>query len=130
MLKVQVLTPFGLYHEGEAASVHVTTIEGETTLLPNHIPFAAMLKECPCILQENGKEEVYALAGGLLCLSQNQVTILSDAVEKREQIDVERAKRAKQRAQERLANPAADIDVKRAQAALQRALNRIRVYER
>lgn len=72
-----------------------------------------------------------AVSGGFLEVRPDQVTILAQAAETSEQIDVERAKRAKERAEERLrAQNQDNIDFKRAELALKRAINRISVAEK
>ena len=50
MIKLKIITPLGLYKEGEVEAVHVTTVDGETTILSNHMPIVAMLKTCKCTL--------------------------------------------------------------------------------
>ena len=65
------------------------------------------------------------MAGGLMYFERNQATILTEAMEERDQIDLERAEQARDRALTRLQDP--NMDFKRAQAALKRALNRIAV---
>lgn len=129
MIKLKIITPLGLYKACEVASVHVTTLEGETTILPHHMPLVAMLKTCRCTLEENKEKKHYALAGGLLQLHNDEMRILSDAVEGQEEIDIERARRAKERAEKRLAKQDEKTNVQRAEIALAKAMNRIKVYE-
>lgn len=128
MLSIKIITPLGLYLEGEVEAVHVKTVEGETTLLPNHIPLVAMLQTCKLQLRENGEYKDYALAGGMLHLLDNKVNILTDAIEGRTEIDVERARLAKERAERRLQKKDSDTNIKRAEIALAKAINRIHVY--
>lgn len=127
MIKLKIITPLGLYKEGEVEAVHLRTVEGETTILPNHIPLVAMVDTCKCSLREKGVSVDYAMASGLLQFANNEMRILSDAVEGREEIDVERAKRAKQRAEQRLAKLDSKTNVKRAEVALAKAINRLRL---
>lgn len=127
MIKLKIITPLGLYKEGEVEAVHLRTVEGETTILPNHIPLVAMVDTCKCSLREKGVYTDYAMASGLLQFADNEMRILSDAVEGRESIDIERAKRAKERAEKRLAKTDNDTNIKRAEIALAKAINRIRV---
>lgn len=130
MLHIKIITPLGLYLECEGESIHVATVEGETTLLPNHMPLVAMLKPCRCVLRIDGKNEVYALSGGLLQLADNEARILTDAIEGRAEIDIERARRARERAEKRLAKKDDKTDLQRAEVALKKAINRIHVYEK
>ena len=103
MIKVKIITPLGLYKEGEVEAVHLRTVEGDITILPNHIPLVAMLETCKCSLKEKGDYHDYAMAGGMMQFKDNEMRILTDAIEGREEIDIERAKRAKERAEARLA---------------------------
>lgn len=68
------------------------------------------------------------MAGGLLQFADNEMRILTDAVEGREEIDIERAKRAKERAEARLKKQDSRTNIKRAEVALAKAINRIHVY--
>ena len=91
------------------------------------MPLVAMITTSSMILTINHEERVYAITGGLLQLNDNEVRILADAFEGKDEIDVERAKRAKERAEKRLARKDANTSIRRAQVALDRAMNRIRV---
>lgn len=91
------------------------------------MPLVAMITTSSMILDNNSEERVYAITGGLLQLNDNEVRILADAFEGKDEIDVERAKRAKERAEKRLARKDANTSIRRAQVALDRAMNRIRV---
>lgn len=128
MITIKIITPLGLYKEGEVEAVHLCTVEGETTILPNHIPMVAMLKTCKCSLKEKGNYQDYAMAGGLMQFANNEMRILTDAIEGREEIDVERATRAKERAERRLQKVDSKTNVKRAEIALAKAINCIHVY--
>lgn len=128
MIQIKIITPLGLYLEGSVEAVNLRTVEGERTILSNHIPLVAMLDTCRCSLKENGSYHDYALAGGLMQMNQNEMRILTDAIEGREEIDVERAKRAKERAERRLAKQEEHLNQRRAEVALAKAINRIKVF--
>ena len=128
MIKVKIITPLGLYKEGEVEAVHLRTVEGDITILPNHIPLVAMLETCKCSLKEKGDYHDYAMAGGMMQFKDNEMRILTDAIEGREEIDIERAKRAKERAEARLKKQDSRTNIKRAEVALAKAINRIKVY--
>lgn len=128
MIKIKIITPTGLYKEDEVGAVHVRTVVGETTILPNHMPMVAMLVTSKCSLLEDNGYKDYAMAGGLLQFSNNEMRILTDAIEGREEIDIERARKAKERAEARLAKLEHNMNMKRAEVALAKAINRIHVY--
>lgn len=128
MIHIKIITPLGLYMESDVEAIHVKTVEGETTLLPNHIPLVAMLETCKLQLKEKGVYQDYALAGGMIHLLDDHANILTDAIEGREEIDLERAQRAKDRAERRLQKQDNKTNIKRAEVALAKAINRIHVY--
>lgn len=129
MLAVKIITPTGLYKECEAEALHVKTVEGELTLLSHHMPMVAMLATSRLQLRVQGDYQDYAIAGGLLHLHDDDIKILTDSIEGREEIDIERAKRAKERAEKRLQKLDQKTDVKRAEVALAKAINRIQIHE-
>ncbi len=126
MIRLKVVTPRGIYLEDHVSSVHFKTVEGEMTLLPNHTPVFAALEACPLIADN---QKVYALAGGFLKFQQDDCLILCDAIEGKNEIDIQRAKAAYQRAQQRLEKKDVNTNMKRASLALEKAINRIHVYE-
>lgn len=128
MIKVKIITPIGLYMDEEVEAVNVRTVEGETTILSNHMPLVAMLATSKCSLKQNGVYKPYAISGGLLQFGNNEMRILTDAIEGKEEIDLERAKEARKRAEARLAKTK-DINIKRAEIALAKAINRIHIFE-
>lgn len=128
MMKIQVITPLGLYLSEEVEAVHVKTVEGEMTLLANHIPLVAMLVTCKLQLLINHEYQDYALAGGMLHFIDNKVNILSDAIEGKQEIDIERARKSLERAQRRIEKKDSNINIVRAEIALSKAINRIKVY--
>lgn len=128
MIHIKTVTPKGIYLEREVASVHMKTVEGEMTLLPHHTPvFAALV---PCALQLGNADEYYALSGGFLKFQDDACLILTDAIEGKDDIDIERARQAYRRARERLDKKDVNTNMKRASLALARAINRISVYEK
>ncbi|HIC85394.1 MAG TPA: ATP synthase F1 subunit epsilon, partial [Desulfobacterales bacterium] len=100
--------------------------------LPGHIPFLSGIVPGELRFTADGKTEHFAVTTGFAEVSENKISVLVDAAERAVEIDVERARRAMERARERLAKERGtpDIDFERAQAALQRAIARIRVAEK
>ncbi len=128
MIHIKIITPLGLYMERDVEAVRVRSVEGEMTILPMHTPLVAMLETCKLQLIENGQYQDYALAGGMLHLKDDQLNMLTDAIEGQSEIDIERAERAKQRAERRLQKKDSKTNIKRAEVALAKAINRIKVY--
>lgn len=125
MFTVRIVTPRGLYREFNTSILNVVSTEGQLGILRNHMPLVAILIiSMLSTVEEDGRHR-YAISGGTLYFKDNVATIMTDAVERSDEIDIERALRAKQRAEERMKTVAEEQDLMRAQIALQRALNRI-----
>ncbi len=131
MFKLSVVTPEKPVIDQDARSVVAPGSEGYLGILTDHAPLiTALIPGKLSVTAQDNRDAIYALSGGFLEVSHNTVIILADAIEPADMIDLERARRAEERARERLArrtDPA--IDVPRAEAALARALNRIRLAE-
>ena len=104
--------------------------EGVFEILPDHAPFVFALKPGPLrIHAPDGADKHVAVGGGFLVVQNNRTSVLTRSAEEPGEIDVERARQAKERAKARLRVRTPDIQVARAQAALQRALARLAVAE-
>lgn len=130
-LTVSIVTPDGPVYESDVEMVSTKAKSGELGILPGHIPMVAPLEIGAVRLMKNGNTELVAVSGGFLEVRPDKVTILAQAAEKQEEIDVERALKAKERAEKRLQDAQREnIDFKRAELALKRAINRINVAQR
>jgi len=130
MITVNLITPEGLYRTVETSRITIDTIDGQRGILSNHMPIVLMLKIGTLKTIENGNTKRYTINGGMMYFENNVANILSDAIEDIELIDVERAKKAADRANERLAKKADNLDIQRAQLALARAMNRIQAVHK
>lgn len=128
-LTVSVVTPDGQVLEDEYEMVSCKAETGELGILPGHIPLVAPLAISALRLKRNNEEHLVAVSGGFIEVRPDKVTVLAPSAERAEDIDVERALAAKERAEKRLAEEK-DIDKVRAEAALQRALNRLEIARR
>nr|WP_206767817.1 F0F1 ATP synthase subunit epsilon [Brevibacillus formosus] len=127
-MTVEVVTPERVVYSGQAEMVIARGLQGEIGIMPNHMPLVTPLKTAPVRIKTEGDKEVkMAVSGGFMEVRGDKVTILAETAELPGDIDVERAKAAKERAEKRLAEKYAELDVKRAERALQRAMARIDV---
>lgn len=130
---VEVVTPERVVYSGEARIVVAKGIEGDLGILPNHMPLVTPLKTAPVQVKKaaEGQEDLIAVSGGFMEVRKEKITILAEAAELPEDIDVNRAIAAKERAERRLAESGKEgADFKLAQLALQRALVRIQVAKK
>ncbi|ANB56513.1 ATP synthase F1, epsilon subunit [Anoxybacillus sp. B7M1] len=126
-IKVNVVTPDGPVYEADVEMVSTKAKSGELGILPGHIPLVAPLEIGSIRLKKDGKTELIAVSGGFLEVRPDKVTVLAQAAEKAEDIDVVRAQAAKERAERRLEAKQDHIDFKRAELALRRAINRLEI---
>lgn len=128
--RLEVVTPERKVYSQDVSFVIVPGVEGEMGFLPEHAPLVSALRIGVMRVYEEGKDPLrVAVAGGFVEVKDSRVTILTNAAEREDRIDRNRAEAAKERAGQRLAARTPDIDVARAELALQRALNRLRAVE-
>ena len=131
--KLEVVTPKGAVVSKEVDIVTAPGYGGEFGVLANHAPFLSTIKTGVLTYKTGAQEETLMVSGGFCEVSNNKLTFLVESAERGADIDVERAMRAKERAEKRLAEAQAQkekFDRTRAEAALQRALSRLKVAER
>ena len=130
-LLLEVVTPDRLVLSTEAEVVVCPGAEGQFGVLPGHIPFLSALEIGEMYYKAGGKTEYLAVSGGFAEVTGEKVTIVAESAEVGREIDVERARRALERAEKRLAAAkTAEIDWARAEAALRRSLVRAKVAGR
>jgi len=132
-LMLEVVTPKGAVVSTEVDIVTAPGYGGEFGVLANHAPLLSTIKTGVLTYKIGGREEVLMVSGGFCEVSNNKLTFLVESAERGADIDVDRAMRAKERAEKRLAEAQAHkekFDRARAEAALQRALSRLKVAER
>lgn len=127
-MNVSVVTPDGKVFDGDVDMVSVKTTEGGLGILPNHIPLVTPLTIGTVRIKKGSEITLVAITGGLMEVRGDQVSILAESAELPSEIDVSRARAAKERAERRLDLAKRDeVDFKRAEMALKRAINRLKV---
>jgi len=128
-LRLEIVTPYGLILGDDVDEVTTSGSEGEFGVLPGHVHFITTLK-IGMLTYKKGNETRYVFVNsGYAEVGPDKVTILADSAEKSEDIDVERAKAAMKRAEERL-KKMEEIDFARAESAIERATARVYIAER
>ncbi|GFN22967.1 MAG: F0F1 ATP synthase subunit epsilon [Thermoanaerobacteraceae bacterium] len=123
---MEVVTPERVLLRTEATSLVAPGVLGYLGILPGHAPMVTLLVPGVVTYREGGQERRLAVGGGLLEVADDRVVILADTAEKAEEIDVERARRAKERAERRLKERPPGVDLVRAEAARKRAVARLK----
>jgi F-type H+-transporting ATPase subunit epsilon len=128
---LEIVAPDRVIFQGEATSVTAPGTLGGFQVLFNHAPLLSSLDVGPLkVKNTQGVDTVYATGGGYLEVRENKVVVLVESAEKPEEIDVERARAARARAEERLKAHDGSFDSVRAELALARSLNRLRLAGR
>lgn len=130
MLSLKIVTPEKIIYENSIEQVSVPTTTGEITILPHHVPLVSILQAGELKIKDKDGEQVMAVSGGFLEVKvNNEAVILADNAERAEEIDVDRAEQARQRAIEQMERVKAeeDVDYAKLQSVLEREMNRVRV---
>lgn len=131
--RLRVVTPERVMSDQDVTEIIVRTTEGEIGILAHHMQIVSpLVPHIMTIYDPDGKTEQMSVSGGFIEVKDDGVTILADAAETADMVDVARAQRARERALEFLgaANPQADVDIARAQRAVARAENRLKLAGR
>ena len=124
---LEIMTPMKSAFRGEVEYVMSAGVDGYFGVLANHAPMLAALDFGPLFIRTPGGEgQWFVVSDGFFEIRSNRAALLVDTCESKQDIDVERAKAAKERAERRLKERREEIDVARAEAALQRALIRLK----
>lgn len=130
-MRVKVLSPERLAYEAEDVDeVFLPGDGGDMVVMPDHTPLLSSLRIGSVEIRKAGETTRLAVAGGFFEVTREGVHVIADAAERSEEIDVNRARDAKSRAEERLQQASAkhvDVDTEKARSALERALNRLSV---
>lgn len=110
----------------DCTKLFAKSVEGEFEILSNHVDCMKILVPCVVKVEAGGIEQKFAIAGGIFQLKKNEILIIADAVERSDEIDIERAKSALSRAENRLKEISAEVDARRAESAKARALARLK----
>ena len=131
-LHLQVIALDRVTYEDDVDIVVLPGIDGQLGVLPRHAPIVTALQAGEILVRKAGEEVSMVVSGGFAEASPEAVVVLADAAERAEDIDIERAQVARDRAQERMTDrsPVTPADMARAEAALARSLVRLRVAER
>lgn len=131
-LHLEVVTPERVVVSEDVLGVVAPGSMGEFGILPGHVPFLTSLVPGELRYNSGSRSERLAVSSGFAEVSNNRVSVLVDAAEKAQEIDIERAKKALERARERLAMERGkqDVDHLRAEISLKRAIARIKVAQK
>ncbi len=125
--QLEIVTPAKLMVKDAAEEAQIPGLSGYLGILPGHAPLITELGVGVITYKASGATHTLSVAWGFAEVLQDKVTILAEAAERPQEIDVERAQKAKDRAEERLKSNDPQVDYTRAENALQRAETRLNV---
>lgn len=129
-LHLEIVTPFGKTFAEDITACVLPGVKGKFQILKNHAPVISNIGIGAIKVQKTDKTELLiATSGGFCEVRENVIKVIVESAELSDTIDVNRAVRAKERAEERLKSKSDDIDDVRVKLALSRALNRINISE-
>lgn len=129
LFRLEIISPDKIFYADDVMMAEYNTTEGEVGVYADHIPMTQILAPGKLTITETEGQKTAALLSGFVEITQKKVTILAEAVEWPENIDVERAREAKIRAERRISGEERTIDLVRAELALRRALIRLEVAQ-
>lgn len=126
-MHLKLITHDRIVFDEDVNEIYTRGVDGEFGILENHVPIMTALEVGVTKAVQGDKIKLFTTMGGIFQFKDNDAIILTDNAESGSDIDVARAKAAKERAEARLADKSAEIDAKRAEAALARAKVRLKV---
>ena len=124
---LQIVTPDGSLFDGEAEALRVCTTQGYVSIRRGHADYLAALTVGAVTVTQGGVQREAACGGGFLSVEKGEVRLVATTFEYADMIDVERAERARETAQSRIAAATEAREIELAKAKLARALNRLSV---
>ncbi|MBO5576070.1 MAG: ATP synthase F1 subunit epsilon [Ruminococcus sp.] len=122
---IKIITPEKTFFQGETTQIIAKTTTGNVGILKGHIPYVANLVSSPFLIEVDGTLKEAAISGGIIKVSPDNVTVVTNAIEWADEIDVARAERSKKNAEERMKRNESQKEFDRAEKKLKRALNRL-----
>ncbi len=126
---LKVLTVDRCFFDGEVDRIVVRASTGDVGILPNHVPYTAALGIGGLTIIQDGKARYAAVSGGFVDVSKEQTVVLARTCEWADEIDINRAKEAAERAKAKIQQKESSREHDIAQFKLKKAINRIRISE-
>ncbi len=130
-MRLQIISPKRVLFDGECSMIEYNTTEGYVGVLPGHVAMTQVIAPGRLAVYEEGKEKptYAALMSGISTIMPDTITLLAEIIEFKDEIDIDRAKAAKERAEKRLNEKLEGVDLARAKKALTKADVRLEVAE-
>jgi len=129
-LKLEIVTPAAVIYSEDVHMVTLPAADGQIGVYPHHIPLMTRIEPGEIIVRKNGNEEFLAVGEGLVEVTADRISIVTDMAVKAKDIDEAKAEEARLRAAARLREKVSDEEVATVNASLARALAQLNVKKR
>ena len=129
-LKLEIVTPAAVTYSQDVLMVTLPAVDGQIGVYPHHIPVMTRIEPGEIIVRTNGGDDFIAVGGGLVEITGDRVSIVTDMAVAAKDIDAAKAEEARQRAAARLRDKLSDEEVATVNASLARSLAQLRVKKR
>lgn len=123
--RLKIVTPDRLVYDDPAESLVARSITGDVCIMARHTEYISPLAIGQVKVKKKGEWHVASCSGGTLVVTGGNATIIADTFEWKDEIDLERAEKAKEKAEERMQSDGTEFEFKLAELKLKRAINRI-----
>ena len=126
-LLLEIITPEKVIYKDEVDEIIVPTVNGEITILPNHVNLLTQINPGEIIIRKGVSQQSLAITGGFLDINDNKLSILAEYAIKAQDIEVARVMEAKKRAEKIMSEKSTDNEMKVAQAEIIKAILELKV---
>lgn len=127
---LQVVALDKVFYDGDCESLTIPAVDGEKGILASHEPVVMAITAGEMRFTANGQQQIAAVGCGFAEITGSKVVVITDFAQKPEEINIERAERAKVRAEEQIREKKSQIEFAHSQAELARAMARLKVAKR
>jgi len=129
-LRLEIVTPAAIVYSADVEMVTLPAVDGQIGVMPQHVPLLTRVEPGEIIVRIDGHDEFLAVGGGLVEITGDQVSIVTDMAVAAKDIDEAKAEDARKRAESRLAERLGDEETAMVSAALAQSLAQLKVKRR
>lgn len=126
-LVLEIITPVKVILKEEVDEITINTVNGEISILPNHIDLVTKILPGQMIIKRDNKTDLFAITGGFLEVTKNNVNILADHAIHASEIEISKVEEAKQRAEKAMKDKTSDKEYQEIQTELRRHVLELKV---
>lgn len=127
---LKLIAPDGVKYESEATEITLPTVDGEITVLPNHMPLITLLKPGEIIIKNSSKTVELATEGGIAEITSHLVKVMADTAEEVDDLDELKIAEAKKAAEKRLLEAKSEVDFAEASVAIEKQLAKLNFLQK